>query len=195
MTKDDPSSSLAQRGKWTLSLFRPRHESIYFDASLDAVTKSIIETIQWDFPSPPGVPVIGGRVSGENPVRISLRPFPQGARYGMTFRRDRGDWLRPFLFGKLEERGGRTLFSYKISSFGGVYIFPIFLLVATGLLCASIVLFSSGSTSVGLALLLISILFAAGTVLYALNVQQEMANENLLRAWLQSLVLRVSKTA
>jgi hypothetical protein len=177
---------------WTARLFKPRRHFISFDRPIKTVVEVMSDSVQSVFPSPRGVPIVAGRFKGENPVRIWIRSFPNGARVGQIFRRDRGDWTNPWLVGELVGGDSATDLTFKISSLGGVYVYPLLLLVALGLLGGSIAQFVSGSTAIAVPLLCISVIFGLSSFLFAMTSGGEMRKEQLLHQWLGSLSQKIN---
>ena len=103
------------------------------------------------------------------------------------FRRDRSDWANPWLVGELVGHDSVTDLNYKISSRGGIYIYPLALVVVLGLLGGSIGQFVSGSASIAVPLLCISVIFGVLLLLFAMTNGEEIRKEQLLNQWLGSL--------
>jgi hypothetical protein len=179
--------SRRERAEWTLQLLHPRRDSMEFGRSLSVVVETMNAAVQHEFPSPPGKSVVAGTIRGSNPVRVKLRSFPQGARVGYLNRRDRGDWLQPFLVGELHEESGASRFNYRITTLGWVYSLPAFFLAGLGLLIASIVVFATGPASVAVPLLVIGMAFVVGSIFESLTVENEMSKEQLLLDWLAAV--------
>ena len=172
---------------WAARLLRPRRHFMRFDRPIETVVEMMSDSVQTVFPSQPGVAVVGGRFRGENPVKIWIRSFPNGARVGHVFRRDRSDWANPWLVGELVGHDSVTDLNYKMSSRGGIYIYPLALVVVLGLLGGSIGQLFSGSASIGVPLLCISVILGLTLLLFAMTNGEEMRKEQLLNQWLGSL--------
>ena len=68
---------------WAARLLRPRRQFMRFDRPIETVVEMMSDSVQTVFPSQPGVPVVGGRFKGKNPVRIGFVHFQMEPGSGM----------------------------------------------------------------------------------------------------------------
>jgi hypothetical protein len=93
--------SVSARIRWIRTHVASRRQTHKCDRPTNEVATHLRESLNHEFPSPRGQPVIGGRIVGTNPVRIRIRAFPHGARVGLTYGGNRGDWMKPSLVGSV----------------------------------------------------------------------------------------------
>jgi hypothetical protein len=139
--KNPRSTTFAERAGWIWAHGK-RHPIIQnLAAPVADVGPRLFAAIQHEFPSPEGLPIVGGWIDGNDVVAaLRLRAFPFGAKVGrMTNGADRGNQLKPTFHGKLENTSSGSRLTYSITCRMGVYTTLGFGVLAALLLTTTVV--------------------------------------------------------
>jgi hypothetical protein len=158
---------------WDVELTRPR----------ETVMGEVTDSLQRKFPSPRGVPVFEGVVSGSDPVRLRVRAFPHGARVGLMRATTRERPIKPTLSGTLSHQGPASTLAYTVTSRTGSVVALFSAAVAVVLLIAALV--SGGVT----AWVCLALAIAAGGAFasYLAGVPNAEEEEQQLREWVREV--------
>jgi hypothetical protein len=69
-------ASLSARIRWLRSHIRPRRYTSHQFEPANELAARISQGFQVEFPSPPGMPIFAGSVTGSGPIHLRVRVFP-----------------------------------------------------------------------------------------------------------------------